>query len=506
MIYTTQKHHIRIHFQKYMLALITLAYIGLQANHLQVDFWNDELYSLKCFVFENPIVTLTDYHVPNNHVFFNLINNLYLKMIGVQDLFVLMDQPYKLRILFLAYSLLTILYVFMLGRIIVGPVTGLLAALFLMTNVAYINTALQARGYGLSTMLDVMMLYYGVLYVKKKKFRNLLFVTVLTALSFYTIPLNLYFFLSVMAYLMLVILRSKNKPKPNGRGRYAYWIYAMLLGILMGGVLYSPIFNDVFFNKYVTSPTMFNWVTLHHVAPSVLLHFISGRWFLVFMAVIGYVIIFKQKSSGQWLGMFICLLVLPFIISFIRGDDAPYRVFANLAPAFDLWMAVGLGTLLRTIGTKTTTFLIVFIMFSVGLGVHLQNQFKEIDLHILNDIKTQGHAHNLYYNFFLSRYHPNEEVRFLKDSVGFSVPFVIIRGSEPHGLPNYLEKHGIPNLSKATIPALFETRDSIVVFSYHPLKFCERFYNDYPEGQCNILSKELNYNTIILISKNKSKE
>ncbi len=489
---------------KFLLLLIFIGYGIIQLRHIHLDFWNDELYSLRCFTLEGIWTTITDYHVPNNHVFYNLINSIYLKLIGLQDLFDLMDHPWALRILGLVYSIVTIVFVFRIGKLIGGWHLGLLAAILLVSNIAYINMALQARGYGLSTMLDWMMVYYGLVCLKTNKSKNQIPIVVLTALAFYTIPLNVYFFMSIIIFIgFRSFVRYRFDLKEYINDSSWYWAVAILYGIGLGVTFYIPILDEVFFNKYVHSSQWFNWVILNHVAPSVLLHFVSARWLIFIAALMGYIYAQGTRREGfsEYFWLFLSILLFPFLISFLRGDAAPYRVFANLAPALDLLMAIGLYyayTYLQKRGCRFEHLLLVLLF---GLGVHLFFQFKKIDHHILQDIRTQGHGHNLYYNFYLSHYHPNAEIQFLKDSIDPNIPFVIIRGSEPHGLPYYLEKHGIPNLSKATIPELFEEHDSLILFSFHPLNFCMRYEKNHPEIACQILSPKLNYNTIIRISK-----
>ncbi|MFK7775093.1 MAG: hypothetical protein AB8F94_23330 [Saprospiraceae bacterium] len=65
-------------FEKIGLLLVFIAFYFIQKDHLNLDFWNDEIYTLKHFIFAPIATTLSDYHVPNNHIFFNLINNIYL--------------------------------------------------------------------------------------------------------------------------------------------------------------------------------------------------------------------------------------------------------------------------------------------------------------------------------------------------------------------------------------------------------------------------------------------
>ena len=50
--------------------LIFIGFCMVQSILLNNDFWNDELYTLDKFTFVPISQTLWDYHVPNNHIFF----------------------------------------------------------------------------------------------------------------------------------------------------------------------------------------------------------------------------------------------------------------------------------------------------------------------------------------------------------------------------------------------------------------------------------------------------
>jgi hypothetical protein len=69
-----------------LLLFATVLFGWLVYSFVNVDFWNDEIYTLKAFTFVPLHTTLTDYHAPNNHVFLNLVDNLYLRLLGINTL------------------------------------------------------------------------------------------------------------------------------------------------------------------------------------------------------------------------------------------------------------------------------------------------------------------------------------------------------------------------------------------------------------------------------------
>ena len=90
--------------------LLLLFFIVIHIGHLKADFWNDEIYSLTHFSLVSTETTIVDYHTTNNHIFYNLINNIYLKFLGISSIYELMDASYILRILPLMYGLVTLIY------------------------------------------------------------------------------------------------------------------------------------------------------------------------------------------------------------------------------------------------------------------------------------------------------------------------------------------------------------------------------------------------------------
>ncbi|HFB99307.1 MAG TPA: hypothetical protein ENJ53_00745, partial [Phaeodactylibacter sp.] len=98
--------------EKIILLFLFIVFCWFQKEHFFLDFWNDEIYTLKHFVFVPLSTTLSDYHVPNNHIFFNFLNNIYLKVCGVDNLYDLMDNPPLIRILPFLYSVGTLFYAY----------------------------------------------------------------------------------------------------------------------------------------------------------------------------------------------------------------------------------------------------------------------------------------------------------------------------------------------------------------------------------------------------------
>jgi len=204
---------------------IATPFIFWFATHINTDFWYDEVSSLYFYVFRGVNSIVTNYRLPNNHIFFNLINHFYLKMLGITSLYSLMDFPYKIRCLSLFYSLVTFFYVYLIGKNFFNKYVAYLFLIIFTTTIPYFNFALQVRGYNMSIMLISIIIYHCMRFEEKNKTIDGLFFLIGIILCLYTIPLNLYFILSMGVFYfidgILKYIRNKTaytKSVPMGKG------------------------------------------------------------------------------------------------------------------------------------------------------------------------------------------------------------------------------------------------------------------------------------------------
>jgi hypothetical protein len=104
----------------------------------------DELYTVLNFSSKGPWTAWTDYHVPNNHILYNVLNSGWPAAIA--------HEPVPARLLsFLAMgAVLVLLALLTVAERAWGG--GALAMLLLATNTETLDLTLQARGYGLATL------------------------------------------------------------------------------------------------------------------------------------------------------------------------------------------------------------------------------------------------------------------------------------------------------------------------------------------------------------------
>lgn len=185
------------------LLLITIAaiYCVMYFNAMATtSLWNDELYTIAHFSSKGVITSATDYHVANNHIFFNVLNAIT----PFSDSY----QPARARVwsfLFIISSLLAVsIYYFSKRKYLEGSV--LLFAI--LANPDILDLGLQARGYGFLFFCALSTSFLYIAYIQSDKLKYLILIGVLTVLGTWTIPTYLFF----SGPLMLVTFLYKRTP------------------------------------------------------------------------------------------------------------------------------------------------------------------------------------------------------------------------------------------------------------------------------------------------------
>lgn len=184
-----------------LLVASAVAYLAVFVRAMSTtSLWTDELTSVQEFSGRGPLVVVTDYHDPNNHVFFNLLNSLLPGRASV--------APARARVLsFLCVAgLLGLSYGFFArrGRALLG---GLLAWV-LVVNRELLDLCLQARGYGLAALLALALSLAVLRFVDEGGSRALPWIPLTAVLGTWTLP-TFGFFAAPLLLLLAVTERRR---------------------------------------------------------------------------------------------------------------------------------------------------------------------------------------------------------------------------------------------------------------------------------------------------------
>ena len=176
-------------FQKYLVAMAT------------TSLWTDELWSVLHYSGKGPWTVVTEYHAPNNHIFFNLLNALTPGRASV--------EPLRARIWsFAAVTALLAGFLAYFARrraLMWGAVPFLLFA----AGPEFLDLMLQARGYGLLSLAALVASVLTVGYVRDGMPRTLAFLGLVSVLGAWTVPTFVFFVAPLWAFLLIAVRRRQ---------------------------------------------------------------------------------------------------------------------------------------------------------------------------------------------------------------------------------------------------------------------------------------------------------
>lgn len=482
--------------------LLIVSAILILWKRLFLDLWNDEIYSIKYFICVPLIQTLTDYHVPNNHIFFNLLNNIYYSILGVKDLLQAMENPFLLRLLPFLYAFLTLIVLYKMALKFLNREVGLIAIALLITNLTFLNFALQIRGYGLSTLVLLTLVYFVFSYLRQQKVSYVLSIISLSFALLLTIPSNLYAFLGIVFCLGICFSQKVIHSKKLDSIYFRSLLY-MFIGLLFAFLVYVPMFKDVFMNEYVVPGKAFDFDKLSRIFEHVIGASIGIKWLVLILALMGFLI--GWKTYKKWMFLLVTLFsicFLPMLLVYLRGDNAPLRIFVVSMPLFSLLFAVGIHALrmrVERIKPKWNNLIVIgFLLYGVFYMIKEERIIvKELASDLENGIRSQS-LRKQYYTY---HYQPMKDLKnFHQNFYKKEIP-VVREGCEPRGLPNFLRKFNIPFYNSDQKDSLLRIYDSLHLITNHPYSLPLSFTH-----KTERLNERLTYHNVVLYRKRLEEE
>ena len=373
------------------LSAVMLVALAYRLHAIQGPITYDEAYNYLAFIRGSFIQTMTDYHLPNNHIFLSLILNLTIRIFG--------DAQWVLRMPTLIFGVLMVPATYGFGKRFYGKYAGLLAAVGVAVFPELIHYSSIFRGYILVALLTLLAFNLADdLRREKNRFGWGLLVLILT-LGLYTIPTMLFPFAILYVWFLQVIISkdfgesytspsssdeftlkgprarrahfrrsnlkkgetaSSQKPAPRGfifkiaDSQWNFLRYTVISGALTGVstvILYAPIL-------YLSPDALFNhrWIVkvplnmlFDQMKGKVIINF--GIWFgdfpswLVGLIVIGVVLSLlahRQLAKHQLPLQFAFALGIVAVLIVQRPNNPWARVWSFSIAFFMIWAAAGI--------------------------------------------------------------------------------------------------------------------------------------------------------------------
>ena len=155
----------------------------------------DESYTFLSYASKSFYIIISDYSFPNNHVFHSILVRLSYLLLG--------DDPWSIRLPAFLAGLLMIPVVYIFGRRLFNRRVGLISAGFIAFWPEFIQYSINARGYTIVALITLLIFCLAIYLKKHPNLAGWVFLVVLSALGFFTIPVMLYPFGAVYGWLFL---------------------------------------------------------------------------------------------------------------------------------------------------------------------------------------------------------------------------------------------------------------------------------------------------------------
>lgn len=364
-----------------MAALLSILGAALLARILFIDLPidYDEAYTFTEFAQHSFRQVISDYHVPNNHVFQTILVRISFLIFGA--------APWALRIPVVLAGLALVPATYVLARQLYDPEKGLISASLVASSPALIIFSVTARGYMLVTLFTILTLILGLYVSRHKNLFAWAWLILFTALGFYSIPIMLYPFGVLVTWLVLLGVKKEISSEYKG---VVHWIkYLAVASIAAGAItilLYSPIlFTNGIFNffngaRVVNSipigifleglpgkikDVLFTWRDWHFNTPRAVEY--------ILMPGVLFSLIFHRRISNVRTALQAAFFTALITLLLIQRPNSIARIWLWTLPLFLIWAAAGWMALIEQLfrlGTRTYKLRIVFagLCIVVALG------------------------------------------------------------------------------------------------------------------------------------------
>ncbi len=349
------------------LFFILLVATVLRFYHL--DFqgaWLDEVHTLKE---SDPNLTFSEFHkiimfregIP--HFYFLLIK-IFSQIFGINSIFIA-------RAFSAIPGILSVLYIYFLGKELYNKNVGLLCSIFLTVNVLSIEYSQEARSYSLLALLVIISFYRLILFLKNNSIKNAIILGFIAGLITNAHPIGLINVAAIYFILLLAIVIIKDK-------RILIFKNSVFAGIITL-LVFSPVYQIVkkvaeIKSFWVEKPSFDNikilFINLSGKS-EVLLYLILISIFSLFIITI--ISLKKNKSKIEDNKIIISFTVL-FIWFFVEvsilliksysGTSLILnRYFIAVMPAMMLFLAIGIEIISNKVIKILVSILTIGILF-----------------------------------------------------------------------------------------------------------------------------------------------
>jgi hypothetical protein len=303
------------------------------------ELWQDELYTLEHFVLVPIGTTLNDYHSSNNHFVFNFIANVYLKIIGINNLADLLYHPILIRILPYSFTVLSVLSFYLLSKKIFGSLLATIASIIFITSLQTYSFGVQVRGYSLEVLLCTLH-FLLILRYKQTTNNNLIWIILIIGiLELVNLPSTLYFYAAII---LLLVISIASDPTINSASKAAKSDSGKLLVPILGSLLIALFFLIPRLHQIKNNaahPFRNSLFVLLKHPFAVFFYFVDFRYFILIPPILSCAFLYRKKSDHRLSFFLGGSFFFPFLFFALHNPYLIHRIWIVLLPVFSLLIA-----------------------------------------------------------------------------------------------------------------------------------------------------------------------
>jgi 4-amino-4-deoxy-L-arabinose transferase-like glycosyltransferase len=386
----------------------------------------DEAYTYVGFASRSLWAIISDYSLPNNHIFHSLLVHFSVMIWG--------NHPWSLRLPALLAGLLTILAAYGFGKAAYSEESGLTAAAIVAYFPELVRFSTEARGYSLVGLFTLLIFWLGWQLVDQSDRRIWFLLTLCTSLGFWTIPTMLFPAGALYLWLFLQgLIQDSGKKRKYfisffvsgvGVGILTFLLYAPVLKIsgwrqLFANGFVQPINAQEYFDFRLANRLLDTWQEWTKDVPSL----------LTMLLILGFVfaLMFHWKITSPKVLFPLQLATFGWIALLIvtRRPDAYDRFWSFLIAPLLIWGTAGIIEIARKLPHLKDTrpdlvlsiLAVVFVLVQSSLSIPaIQTRWDKTgnpeaaaiylkDLLQPDDLVLVGYPNNAPLWYYLGLYH-----------------------------------------------------------------------------------------------------
>lgn len=412
------------------LFLIFLSGVVARIVHLFQPMRYDEAWTYTYYASKSLIRGLSDYSLPNNHLFHTLLVKISVELFG--------NSPWAIRLPALTAGILLIPAVYLLTRKIANPNAGLLAAAGVASSAPLILYSTNARGYSMIGLLTLLIFFFVVSLAEDLENGWIWIVlSVLAALGLWVAPVMVF---PLAAAFFWFVWICPNILKQNWRRLLGNTGAGLVLTGALTLMLYTPPIvrsglSAIIANRFVTPESLSDLVRG-------LPEYLFDLWYkwtgglpgwAVFVILAGWVVAFfsYRGEAKRVLKLALAAIGAAALLILLTRLMPPARVLLYLIPIVWMVAAVGLERLMTWATVRTHINRQVVVSFAaVALTVVLAyNVISSQAVFLAYDTGTLRDARELA-AFIIREKRPED--------------YIVVNGSSGAPLVYYADRMGVP--------------------------------------------------------------